>query len=326
MRIALLFLSLVATTISPCSAVEWLTSVPLEHGRGTYTVPADRRPYFLEFGDHSFAPDAVSDGNGDRTSFGERLKSSIPIGLFQQLRATTLRVPEGSAGTSIQLTKDPSRDAFWDQIIVVEPETLGHPLRYELIESGTFGAELPAAVRDQTHSQEEIRRQRESLVDPVIPQHVAREVSWQELESAAFPLDFQKVLLASRNDANPAFAYQNGQWFTTWISHDLPKWTKEDHWFAPALLVGKKLVRPAPLSATTEFVTAETGVTLPLWKLRWQFGEATVTQWLFSYRTTAKAEPATYVRFQMENCAGRLEAGTRFRAATQLPLLGRQIA
>ena len=135
----------------------------------------------------------------------------------------------------------------------------------------------------------------------MIPQRVDREISWQELESAAFPLDFQKVLLASRNDASPAFAYQNGQWFTTWLSHDLPKWTKEDHWFAPALLVGKKLVLPAPLSATTRFVTTDAGVTLPMWELRWRFDEATVTQWLFSYRVASKAEPATYVRFQLEN-------------------------
>ena len=122
MRVALFLLSFAATTFSPCSAVQWLTRVPLEHGRGMSAMPAAGRLYFLEFGGHSFTPDTVDDRSVDRAGLDERLKSSIPIALFQQLRATTLLAPVGSAGTSIQLTKNQRRDAFWDQIILVQPQ------------------------------------------------------------------------------------------------------------------------------------------------------------------------------------------------------------
>ena len=291
MRILLLCLAVAAAFVQPCSAAEWLTRVPLEDNQGTVQVPADGVLHFLEFGGHSFGPDSILQAE----------RKSIPIGLFQQLRAVEYRVSKDRAGSAFRVRKQQARDPFWDQILVVNPEALGKLPQYEVIESGQFGEALPAAVRDQSHSEAEIRRQRESLVDPVIPERPGREISWQELEAAAYPLDFQKVLLASRNDASPGFAYQNGQWFTTWLSHDLPKWTKEDHWFAPAIRIGDKLVRPAPLSATTNFVTTDAGVTLPMWTLRWRYGETKVTQSLFSQRANAESDPAVLVRFRLEN-------------------------
>lgn len=291
MRNALLILALAAFNVRPCSAADWLTRVPLEDNQGAVQVPADVELHFLEFGSHSFAPDSILSAKA----------KSIPIGLFQQLRAVEYGAPNDQAGTALDMQKLPARDPFWDQILVVNLEALGELPRFELIEAGEFGEALPAAVREQSHSKAEIRRQRESLVDPVIPERPSREISWQELEAVAYPLDFQKVLVASRNDASPGFAYQNGQWFTTWLSHDLPKWTKEDHWFAPAIRIGDKLVRPAPLSATTKFVTTDDGVTLPMWTLQWRYGEATVTQTLFSQRATAESDPAMFVHLRLEN-------------------------
>jgi hypothetical protein len=291
MRNGLLILALVALTLRPCSAAEWLTRVALESDLGTVRAPADGVLHFLEIGGHSFAPDSIQHAD----------PRSIPIGLFQQLRAVEYRVPNDQAGTALEVRKQPVRDPFWDQILVVNPQALGELPRLELIETGEFGEALPAAVRDQSHSKVEIRRQRESLMDPVIPERPSHEISWQELESAAYPLDFQKVLVASRTDASPGFAYQNGQWFTTWLSHDLPKWTKEDHWFAPAIRIGDKLVRPAPLSVTTKFMTTDDGVTLPMWTLEWRYGEATVTQTLFSQRAAAESDPAVFVQLRLEH-------------------------
>lgn len=298
MRILLLNLAVAAAFAQPCAATDWLARVPLENSQGTVQVPADGALYFLEFGGHSFVPDSILPAE----------PKSIPIGLFQQLRAVECRVPKNQVSAAIEVPKRPERDPFWDQILLVNPEALGELPRFELIESGQFGEALPTAVRDQSRSEAEIRGELESLVDPVIPERPDREVSWQELEAAAYPLDFQKVLVASRNDASPGFAYQNGQWFTTWLSHDLPKWTKEDHWFAPAIRIGDKLVRPAPLSATTEFVTTDDGVTLPMWTLRWKYGKATVTQTLFSQRETAESNPAVFVRLRLENAP----SGARF--------------
>jgi len=67
----------------------------------------------------------------------------------------------------------------------------------------------------------------------------------------------------------------------------LPKWMKEDHWFAPALLIDHRLVRPAPLSAKTRFVTTSRGETLPLRTLEWQFQEITVRQSVLSHPTAS---------------------------------------
>lgn len=301
--------TLVVLCIGSCCDAQsnvWLKSLPLDSGQATIALGDPPVLRFLAFGKHSFGPDAVYGPDGVELKDALR-DTETPIALFQDLRAVVWRFPPQLVGKRIKLVKHQQRDPFWDQLLIVDLHQLGNPISARLVESGEFGESLTDHVRNQRHTSAEIDSERKSLVDPIIPQRVGREIPWQDLESAAYPLDFQKVLLASRNDASPAFAYQNGQWFTTWLSHDLPKWTKEDHWFAPALSVGGELVRPAPLSAVSEFVTTEAGVTLPQWKLRWKFGEASVTQWLFSHRLTSDADPATYVRFQLENAP----AGTK---------------
>jgi len=281
-------------------AEQWLHRVPLKSGRGTLKLDSPPVVAFLSFGGHSYAPDEIRSPDGTTVERAEIRESTEPIALFQILEAVVWRLPANWAGQRIEVVKQSRRDAFWDQVLVVDLGKLGSRPQLSFNEVGEFGAALPASVRTKQHSAAAIRREQESLVDPVIPQRVAHPIPWNELASAAFPLDFQKVLLASRNDASPAFAYQNGQWFTTWLSHDLPRWTKEDHWFAPALRVGDRLIRPAPLSATSSFITMDDGVTLPLWQLRWRFEGTTVTQQLFSHRASADAEPAIYVKIQLE--------------------------
>lgn len=88
------------------------------------------------------------------------------------------------------------------------------------------GLSAREAVFPDALAGKEIQVRRDSLVDPHIPQAVGRELSWVELESIAFPLDFQKVLVASPHDPSPGFVYQNGQWLTTWPSRDLPEGAK----------------------------------------------------------------------------------------------------
>jgi hypothetical protein len=288
-------------------AESWLRRIPLEDGRATIVLGDPPVVQFLEFGGHRFAPDEVRGPDGSDAAGAIERAAAVSIAPFQELAARPWRFPASWSGKRIEVVKRPRRDAFWDQVLTVDAAAIGTVSQWAFEEAGKFGQSLPPHVRDQEHSAAAIRRMQSSLVDPVIPQRVTREISWRELEAAAFPLDFQKVLLASRNDPSPAFAYQNGHWFTTWLSHDLPKWNKEDHWFAPAIQIGERLVRPAPLSADTEFVTTDEGVTLPMWRLHWRFGDATITQWLFSHRESANSPPRLYVRFQVEN----LPAGAR---------------
>ena len=279
---------------------EWLQRIPLESDRADIDLGEPPTVMFLDFGGYPFAPDEVRGPDGKDATKSIVRETAVPIALFQGLTATPWRFPASWSGKRVGLVKQPRRDLFWDQVLTVDRTLVGAAPQYTMTEAGEFGESLPAHVRDQRHSAEQILRAERSLVDPVIPAMAPREIPWSELESVAYPLDFQKVLLASRNDSSPAFAYQNGQWFTTWLSHDLPKWTKEDHWFAPALVIGDKLVRPAPLSAATTFVTTGAGVTIPLWTLRWRFGDATVTQWIFSQRADASAPPSVFVRFRLQ--------------------------
>jgi len=283
-----------------CCRAEWLTRVDTQDGAGKLAVAAEPVHYFLEFGQHGYQPDGYFGPNGEDLADQLRWDKPVPIGLFQGLRARKVTFPETIAEQEIRVTKAVERDPFWDQVITVAPEVVAEAPRYEMIEAGAVGSSLPAGVRALQLSAEQIQAQQESLVDPHIPQAIDRELSWTELESLSFPLDFQKVLLASANDASPGFAFQNGQWLTTWLSRDLPKWTKEDHWFAPALLIDRKLVRPAPLSAKTRFVTTSTGESLPLWTLQWQFQEITVRQSIFSH-PTAEGGPHVYVLLHVDN-------------------------
>jgi len=300
--------ALLVTVAGPGRALEWLHALPLENGACIVASPATGPISFLRFGDHAFAPVRVADANGRaiRALRGE----PILVAPFQQLWIELWMLPPGVS--EVRLEKPMVRDAFWDQVIAADPSVLGPLPRYPLLETGTFGAVLPAAVRQIDHRPEEIRRQQASLIDPIIPPVVEREIPWAELEAQAYPLDFQKVLLASPNDSAPGFAYQNGQWFTTWPSRDLPAGNKEDHWFAPALLIGGRLVRPAPLSARTAFARTGDGVTVPLWTLEWGHAGITIRQQLFSQRPVGGTVPRIFVRFQLINAP----AGTQLALGT----------
>ena len=280
------------------AAADWVERVPLVDGVGQVKVPADGIVYFLRFGRHTYEPD---DESAREAGFGVERMEPVTVAPFQELAAVGWRFPESLRGKDVRVGRKISRDAFWDQILTVDSRVVGDPPRYKVVETGEFGAALPLNVRALSLSAEEIEAQRQSLVDPMIPHAVDREIPWDELGRRALPLDFQKVLLASRNDSSPGFAFQNGQWLTTWLSRDLPEWTKEDHWFAPALLIGDTLVRPAPLSAETRFEKTQHGVTIPVWTLTWQHRGGTVTQTMGSVRDFRESTPRVWVKFRLND-------------------------
>ena len=115
---------------------------------------------------------------------------------------------------------------------------------------------IPNHVGNIKFSADEIERQKKGLTDPVLDplkKSPLKEITWEELESKAFPLDYQKILLSGVDDPDPGYAYQNGQWFVTWLGSDGSQaqrdWKmKTDIWFAPAISIGKEIIRPAPLS------------------------------------------------------------------------------
>lgn len=253
--------------------LSFLQRLPLTDGRAGVSRPANSVLSFLQFGAHSYGPLAVE----------ARREPGVVIAPFQELRSVRYRFPQSDVA-ELTLERAMTRDAFWDQLITVDESQLGTPPRYRLVETGEFAAALPAAVRAIDLSATDVARMQARLDDPVIPVRLERELPWAEIERAAWPLDFQKVMLADVNDNSPAFAFQNGQWFTTWKSRDLPGSGKEDHWFAPALLIGDTLVRPAPLSARTAWVKTAEGTTLPVWTLAWAHAGTTVRQELFALR------------------------------------------
>lgn len=286
-----------------------LSRLPLTDGVGTIVVPPDQRVYFLQFGDWDFEPERVATSGGREVSIarGER----VVIAPFEKLRAVAWRFPDTPPGTTLRVERALKRDAFWDQIITVDPPWNEVAPEVAVVESGVFGASLPATVRALLSHAIDWRDQEAGLRDPVIPPDLDDEIPWEELEAAALPLDFQKVLLASPHDSSPGFAWQNGQWLTTWPANNLPGVAKEDHWFAPALLVDGKLVQPAPLSAQTSWHTTPDGRTLPIWKLEWSYGSTIVKQEMFSVRV-AGADPQVVVNFQLQNAPAdaRLAVGT----------------
>jgi len=290
-------LALALLAAGPVQATEWLHSLSLDRGSSALASPAGGTTFFLRFGGQSYAPARVvgPDGREVRVHVGP----PILVAPFEQLWIEPWDLPPAGAG--LRFEKPPVRDGFWDQLITADPGAIGPLPPYPVEETGRFGAALPAAVRRLDLRPDEIDRQQASLTDPIISSGVAREIPWAELEAQAYPLDFQKVLLASPNDSRPAFAYQNGQWFTTWSSRDLPAGAMEDHWFAPALLISGRLVRPAPLSAHTAFVRTRAGVTVPLWTLEWTHEDITVRQELFSHEPGGRGPPRVFVRFQLVN-------------------------
>jgi len=298
----------------------WLHQIAMDSGEGTIELSGTSNPpraLFLLFGNHSYEPDSLILERKEQdhwVKIGDNksivIGTPLSIGLFQELKAIPWSLPVNlyKQGVSYRfmvkrkggLNGNPAKDTFWDQIIVVSESALSAgnmaSLRsYQLVESGGFGEALPLEVRKINFSPAEIEKQKECLVDPVLDQlkrSPQKEIPWKELESKAFPLDYQKILLSGINDPDPGFAYQNGQWFVTWTgsdgSHALADWNKKmDLWFAPAIRIGNEIIRPAPLSAKTKFFENKHGRFLPMLALEWVYQSKTnkvikVTQQLFS--------------------------------------------
>lgn len=278
----------------------WLYQVPLKSGEGIIELPGGALPAricFLQFNEHSYEPDSLIlemkeqdlwkkiGDNGSLT-----IGAPITIGLFQELKAIPWVIPQPlyQKGVSYRfrvqrkggLKGKPARDFFWDQVIVVNEAAIEKGRgtiagSYQLTESGAFGAALPSWVRAIQYTPGEIEQQKAGMSDPVmdmIGKSGKKELSWQEIESKAFPLDYQKILLAGINDPDPGFVYQNGQWFVTWTGSEGTEWNnKKDYWFAPAIRIGHEIIRPAPLSAKTTFLPNKEGRMLPLFRMEWEY-------------------------------------------------------
>lgn len=284
--------------VSGAAYATGISRVPLVNGAAPCVVPPDGRIYFLQFGEHKFAPKSVWAGSEEIPVEQGEPQLLAP---FQQLRIVSWQFPQQYRGQTVRLRPSEKRDPFWDQILTVPDSYLSQLPMKRLQESGDFGSVLPAEERASSKTPKEIAAIQNSPTDPVIAPTVSSEIPWQKLAEAAMPLDFQKVLLASPHDSSPAFAYQNGQWLTTWESKDPSLGTKEDHWFAPALLDGDHLVRPAPLSAKTAFEHTDENRTLPLWTVQWNHQSTKVRQEMFSFRQSeATPSLSVFVRFRLE--------------------------
>jgi hypothetical protein len=299
---------------------QWLYQINLVSGEGTIELPDTPYPsriFFLRFGEHSFEPDSIilERKEKDRwVKIGDKnsilIGSPVSVGLFQELKAVPWSIPVDlftrRAAYRFKVRRKggvngrPGRDMFWDQVIMVKESAISSDNmtrlgNLTLVESGKFGEALPPHVRKIHFSPEEIEKQKECLTDPImdlLKRSPKREISWKELESKAFPLDYQKMLLSGINDSDPGFVYQNGQWFVTWPgsdgSHILPEWNKKmDIWFIPAIRLGKEIIRPAPLSAKIRFFKNKNERSLPLLIVEWIFQssdnkEIKIIQSLFS--------------------------------------------
>ncbi len=324
----LLFIAPGFHAIAGTDGKSWLTRISGESGEGIIELPrtAFHSPvYFLLFGNHSFEPDSAIierkesdhwEKIGDKNSI--LIGSLLTIGLFQELKAIPWSIPVDlfkNGGTyRLRVSRkggvngQPARDPFWDQIIMVmdsaiTSDNLTQSANYRLVESGKFGEVLPSHIREINFSPSEVEKQKESLTDPVMdlqrkfPQN---EVTGKDLESKALPLDYQKILLSGINDPDPGFAYQNGQWFVTWPGND----GSADIWFAPAIRIGKEIIRPAPLSAKTAFFKNKDGRFLPLLIIEWIYqsidnNKIVVTQNLFS--EVMDGVPQLFVRLEMND-------------------------
>ena len=281
-----------------------------ENSKIEFEVPGDGKVYFLAIGDNKFMPDSITDEN-DKTISCER-DDPVLLALFQDLGAQCWTFPEAYCEKTVQFTSPNGRDHFWRQVLVVKDFDANNIPDRQLMETGKFASALPDSVQSILLSRQKIDSQQTSLIDPIIPQDLEHELPWQTIEAAAWPLDFQKVLLAVPNDPSPAFAYQNGQWFTTWPVFDDRNGAKEDRWFAPALAFGDKLVRPAPLSAETSFVRTASGKLVPQWNLIWHYKNTRIRQSLLSFQTRDFKAAAVFVKFEIDGAP----AGTRLALGT----------
>ncbi len=317
--------------------MQWLHQIVLESGEGIIELPATVHPprvLFLLFGNHSFEPGALilerKEGTtweeiGDKASM--LIGEPLPLGLFQELRAVPWAVPSGlfEEGISYRIRVSrkggvngrPDRDEYWDQIIAVDEAALGLENmaelgNFEITESGQFGEALPAHVRNIHFTPEEIEQLKDKMTDPVMDRLKSpdqKEPTWKEIESMALPLDYQKMLLAGINDADPGYAYHNGQWFVVWPGNDAAgvsnDWQlRKDVWFAPAIRIGNRIIRPAPLSAGTKFFENRNGRFLPMSIISWHYRspdgvERIITQRLFSEEMDGI--PQIFVHLKLED-------------------------
>ncbi|MGE5429281.1 MAG: hypothetical protein ACM3O8_15415 [Methylococcaceae bacterium] len=334
--LVVLVISFIAYSLTGKAAVEgkpWMYQLPLESGEGILEVPVGAMPAricFLQFGQHSYEPDSLIlemkeqdhwKKIGDKGSV--TIGTPIAIDLFQELKAIPWSIhndryqKEAMYRFRVQrkggLHGKPARDAFWDQVIVLNEAAVAKAQgtaagSYRLTESGTFGESLPPWVRAIHFTPDEIKQQKAGMTDPVmdlIDRSGVKELSWKEIASQAFPLDYQKILLAGINDPDPGFVYQNGQWFVTWTGSEGTAWNnKKDYWFAPALCIGNEIIRPAPLSARAQFLHNKEGRMLPLFRMEWEYRLShrkviKVSQDMFS--ETVDGVPQLFVQLTMDD-------------------------
>src|SRR5262245_5761516 len=125
------------------TAAEWIERVPLSDGGGSVHIPPEGVVYFLRFGRHSYEPD-----DDVARELGVQRLEPITIAPFQELAAVGWQVPEALRGKDVRVTKKMARDAFWDQILIVDRDVVNDPPRYKVVEAGEFGGALPANVRE----------------------------------------------------------------------------------------------------------------------------------------------------------------------------------
>jgi len=329
---------LIAEIMEPTADEEpWLYQIAMESGEGIIELPDTPDPprvLFLLFGSHSFEPGSLILEKKEQNTWkkiGDKgslfIGTPLSIGLFQELKAIPWSIPADlyKNGDSYRFRVSrkggvngmPDRDEHWDQIIVVKEAALGTENmaelgNFKLIESGEFGEALSAHVKEINFTPEEIENLRETMTDPVmdlLKESDLTELTWKELESMALPLDYQKILLAGINDADPGYAYQNGQWFVVWPGSDgsgiQSDWQmRKDAWFAPAIRIGNEIIRPAPLSAKTKFFENENGRFLPMLIIEWNYqspggDEKKIIQKLFSEEMDGI--PQIFVHLKLED-------------------------
>jgi hypothetical protein len=312
--------AIVKNTDAKTDQHQWLYQVILESGEGIIEIPDtldSPRVHFLLFGSHSFEPGSLILEKKEQetwTKIGDKgsilIGKPVPIGLFQGIKAVPWTVSgdvyKKGISCRFRVSREggvngmPDRDEYWDQIIVVkEPalaaENMAGLAEFRLIESGQFGDVLPPHVKNIRFTPGDIEKQEQKMTDPVmdlLKESPQEELTWKELKSLALPLDYQKILLAGIHDADPGYAYQNGQWFVVWPGSDSTgiqsDWQmRKDVWFAPAIRIGNEIIRPAPLSAGTRFLENENGRTLPMLIIEWNYQspegeEKKIIQSLFS--------------------------------------------
>ncbi|MBI4669630.1 MAG: hypothetical protein HY747_10705, partial [Elusimicrobia bacterium] len=232
----------------PIADAAWMEAVEFKDSEALIPVTSETDTvYFLVSGELDFQPGQAVLEQLIRGNWRQVRQSApyvkgepVPIGIFQGLYAVPWKINPSirRQGRPLRLRagKQGRTDQFFDQVIVIRPpERLEAPGR--LREAGLFGAALEPALRERVFSRETIEREKNSLEDPVLGD-VREEISFDEIASRAYPLDFQKILLAGPHDPSPGFAYQNGQWFVSVASYNsgtADSEGKEDRWFFPAL-------------------------------------------------------------------------------------------